>query len=157
MIVFVSKKGRRSSRRHLDEQVGVLEYRLIPSAVEELLRWESVVPAGMRRAKEDVEVLGCPIKAGTAVSLGWAPSNFDLAHFPDPLEVQFDRQANRHFAFGAGVDRCLGSHLARRELRVTLRECHRRIPEHSLKPGSELKYQSLMRSVKNLMLVSPTN
>jgi cytochrome P450 len=130
---------------------------IIPSAVEELLRWESVVPAGRRRAKEDVEVLGCPIKAGTAVSLGWAPSNFDPAQFPDPLEVHFDRQPNRHFAFGAGVHRCLGSHLARRELRITLREWHRRIPEYSLKPGSKLEYQSLMRSVENLMLVWPTS
>ena len=129
---------------------------IIPSAVEELLRWESVVPAGRRRAKEDTELLGCPIKAGTAVSLGWAPSNFDPAQFPEPLEVHFDRQPNRHFAFGAGVHRCLGSHLARRELRVTLREWHRRIPEYSLKPGSTLEYQSLMRSVENLMLVWPT-
>jgi cytochrome P450 len=130
---------------------------LINSAVEELLRWESVVPAGMRRATEDTEVLGCPIKAGTPVSLGWAPSNFDPAQFPNPLEVHFDRQPNRHFAFGAGVHRCLGSHLARRELRVTLREWHRRIPEYSLKPDSKLEYQSLMRSVENLMLVWPTS
>jgi cytochrome P450 len=120
------------------------------------LRWESVVPGGLRRAREDTEVLGHLIKAGTAVNLGYAPSNFDPAHFPDPLDVQFDRDPNRHFAFGAGVHRCLGSHLARRELRLTLREWHRRIPEYSLKPGSELKYQSQMRSVENVMLVWPT-
>ena len=143
--------------QHPDYRLQLIENpAIIPSAVEELLRWESVVPAGMRRATEDVEVLGCPIKAGTAVSLGWAPSNFDPAQFPDPLEVRFDRQPNRHFAFGAGVHRCLGSHLARRELRVTLREWHRRIPEYSLKPGSKLEYQSLIRSVENLMLVWPT-
>jgi cytochrome P450 len=144
--------------QHPDYRLQLVENpSIIPSAVEELLRWESVVPAGMRRAKEDVELLGCPIKAGTAISLGWAPSNFDPAQFPDPLQVQFDRQPNRHFAFGAGVHRCLGSHLARRELRVTLREWHRRIPEYSLKPGSEVEYQTLMRSVENLMLVWPTS
>ncbi len=130
---------------------------MVNSAVEELLRWESVVPGGRRRAKEDTEVLGHPIKAGTAVNLGYAPSNFDPAQFPDPLDVQFDRDPNRHFAFGAGVHRCLGSHLARRELRVTLREWHRRIPEYTLKPGSELEYQGQMRSVKDLMLVWPTS
>lgn len=129
---------------------------IIPSAVEELLRWESVVPGGLRRAKVDTVVLGHPIKAGTAVSLGYAASNMDPAQFPEPSEVRFDREANRHFAFGAGVHRCLGSHLARRELRMTLREWHRRIPEYALKPDSRLQYLSQMRSVEDLMLVWPS-
>ena len=69
------------------------------------------------------------------------------------LEVQFDRQPNRHFAFGAGVHRCLGSHLARRELRVTLTEWHRRIPDYWLKRGHEhLEYPPGLRHVKDLTL-----
>ena len=52
--------------------------------------------------------------------------------------MRFDREVNRHLAFGGGVHRCLGSHLARRELRVTLREWHRRIPEYALHPGYEV-------------------
>ena len=54
---------------------------------------------------------------------------------------------------GGGVHRCLGSHLARRDLRVTLREWHKRIPDYSLKPGSELHYARGLRSVENLELV----
>ena len=65
-------------------------------------------------------------------------ANVDPAEFADPMDVRFDRDVNRHLAFGGGVHRCLGSHLARRELRVTLREWHRRIPEYSIKPGVEL-------------------
>ena len=65
-------------------------------------------------------------------------ANVDPAEYADPMDVRFDRDVNRHLAFGGGVHRCLGSHLARRELRVTLREWHRRIPEYSIKPGVEL-------------------
>ena len=65
------------------------------------------------------------------------------------------RESNRHLAFGGGVHRCLGSHLARREMRVVLREWHRRIPEYELKPGIELEYATGLRSVENLELVWP--
>ena len=71
------------------------------------------------------------------------------------MDVRFDREVNRHLAFGGGVHRCLGSHLARRELRVTLREWHRRIPEYWIKPGIELHYAAGLRLVENLELVWP--
>ena len=71
----------------------------------------------------------------------------------DPEVVDFDRASNKHIAFGAGVHRCLGSHLARRELRVALREWHRRIPEYELKPGIELHYPTGLRTVENLELI----
>jgi cytochrome P450 len=84
-------------------------------------------------------------------SLGAA--NVDPAEFDDPMTVRFDRSVNRHVGFGAGVHRCLGSHLARRELRVALREWHKRIPDYSLKPGIDLHYARGLRSVENLELV----
>jgi cytochrome P450 len=132
---------------------------IIPNAVEELLRWESPVPNGVPRiANVDTELPnGMQITAGTAMLVSYGAANVDPAEFPDGFEVRFDREANRHIAFGGGVHRCLGSHLARRELRVTLREWHRRIPEYSIKPGhEELVYPPGLRSVQDLTLVWPT-
>jgi cytochrome P450 len=129
---------------------------IIPGAVEELLRWETPVTTVPRMAKEDVEVCGHAISAGTFVTVAIGAANIDGAQFDDPFEVRFDRESNPHLAFGGGVHRCLGSHLARRELRVTLREWHRRIPEYSLTPGhEELVYPPGLRSVKDLMLTWP--
>ena len=131
---------------------------VIPGAVEELLRWESPVPAGSPRiVTHDTELPnGVKVAAGSAVLVNYGAANIDESEFSDPFAVLFDRQPNRHIAFGAGVHRCLGSHLARRELRIALREWHRRIPEYSIKPGhEELVYPPGLRSVENLTLVWP--
>jgi cytochrome P450 len=126
---------------------------VIPAAVEEMLRWESPVPVVPRMTTADGEVGGCPITAGSFVLMGLGAANLDPTEFGDPTDVRFDREPNRHVAFGAGVHRCLGSHLARRELRVALREWHKRIPEYELKPGIELHYLPGLRSVENLELI----
>ena len=126
---------------------------LIPAAVEELLRWETPVAGTPRMAKSDFEVAGTLIPSGTMISVGLGAANVDPAEFPDAHTIRFDRESNRHLAFGGGVHRCLGSHLARRELRVTLREWHRRIPDYSIKPGHEqLEYPPGLRHVKDLTL-----
>jgi cytochrome P450 len=127
----------------------------VAAAVEELLRWESPVPFGVPRvATEDTELPnGCPVKQGTAVIVLYGAANVDASQCPAPFDVRFDRDSNRHIAFGGGVHRCLGSHLARRELRVTLTEWHRRIPDYWLKPGHEqLEYPPGLRHVKDLTL-----
>jgi cytochrome P450 len=132
---------------------------LIPGAVEELLRWESPVPSGVPRiATQDTELPnGVHVAAGTAVMVNYGAANVDPAEFSNPSDVRFDRETNRHIAFGAGVHRCLGSHLARRELRISLREWHRRIPEYAIKPGhEELVYPPGLRSVQHLTLVWPS-
>jgi cytochrome P450 len=126
---------------------------VIPAAVEELLRWEAPVPGVPRFATRDTELRGCPINTGDAVTISVGAANVDPAEFADPFTVRFDREANPHLAFGGGIHRCLGSHLARRELRVTLREWHRRIPDYELKPGLRLQYQPGLRLVENLELV----
>ncbi|HEV3354695.1 MAG TPA: cytochrome P450 [Acidimicrobiales bacterium] len=126
---------------------------IIPAAVEELLRWESPVPSAPRFCTTDTEVGGCPVKEGDMVGVYVGAANVDTTEFPDAFDVRFDREVNRHLAFGGGVHRCLGSHLARREMRVVLREWHRRIPEYELKPGIELQYAGGLRSVENLELV----
>jgi cytochrome P450 len=129
---------------------------IIPGAVEELLRWESPVPGGVPRiATQDTELPnGVAVPAGTAVMVSYGAANVDPSEFDDPTDVRFDRAPNRHIAFGGGVHRCLGSHLARRELRITLAEWHKRIPDYRIKPGHEdLVYRPGLRSVENLTLV----
>jgi cytochrome P450 len=133
----------------------VAEPALIPAAVEELLRWESPVPGGVPRvAVDDVQLPGGQmITRGTAVVVNYGAANVDPSVFQNPFDIRFDRDPNPHIAFGGGVHRCLGSHLARREMRITLSEWHRRIPEYRLKPGHEqLEYPPGLRHVKDLML-----
>ena len=87
---------------------------IIPSAVEELLRWESPVPSGMpRKCIHDTKLpSGVMVAEGTAVLPSFGAANVDPSTYDDPFEVRFDRESNPHIAFGGGVHRCLGSHLA---------------------------------------------
>jgi cytochrome P450 len=125
---------------------------IIPSAVEELLRWETPVTMVARVATTDTEVSGCPIKKGAGVALGIGSANTDEEALPDAFVVDLTRNA-KHMAFGAGVHRCLGSHLARVELRTTLREWHRRIPDYEVAPGTTLNFMFGLRQVDALPLV----
>ena len=63
------------------------------------------------------------------------------------VRIYTDRDVNRHLAFGGGVHRCLGSHLARIELRVALQEWHKRIPDYRVKPGALLDYTAGIRAL----------
>jgi len=121
---------------------------LIPSAIEELLRWETPVQMVARAALEDGAFAGCPVKKGDNIVLMLGSANTDDLEVEDAQEVRFDREVNRHIAFGGGIHRCLGSHLARMELRVALREWHRRIPEYSVEPGHTLVYTPNIRSIE---------
>jgi cytochrome P450 len=125
---------------------------VIPHAVEELLRYESPVPLIARVAEADTEVGGCPVHRDAPVHVLVASFNLDEAVFPDPFTVDFERNANGHISFGAGVHRCLGSHLARMELRVVLREWHRRIPDYGLAEGTVLMYSPALREIRHLPL-----
>lgn len=125
---------------------------MIAAAVEELLRYESPVPFIVRVATCDTEVRGVPIASGDHVVclLGSADTDDDL--IPGADTVDFDRAGNRHFAFGVGIHRCLGSHLARLELRIALAEWHRRIPEYHVPDGMELEFTPILRQVEHLPL-----
>lgn len=125
----------------LRRQVIAEPVRLAPT-IEELMRFESPVPVGGARwAREDTEVNGVPVKAGEMVFLCWASANLDPAAFEHPMEVDTDRTQNRHIAFAAGFHRCLGSHLARNEMRVAIDQLHRRIPEYWLTDGEQISYE----------------
>lgn len=125
---------------------------LIPAALEELLRWESPVAGVIRVATQDTELSGCPIHRGDKVAVNIGSANTDERFWTDADRVDFDREVNKHIAFGGGVHRCLGSHLARMELRVCLEEWHKRVPSYQLKPGTSPEYSMGLRSVDNLEL-----
>jgi len=108
---------------------------LIPTAIEEFIRaYAIVLPA--RKAMKDTEIAGCPIKAGEMISVPLNLATRDESAYEDARTVKIDRSPNNHIGFGAGPHRCLGSHLARRELKIALEEWHKRIPNYRLAPGS---------------------
>jgi len=129
--------------------------KVISPAIEELLRWESPVPAVPRVLGEDIEIDGCPMRAGEHVMLLLGAANTDAVACPGVDQVDLMRNPNPHLAFGGGVHRCLGSHLARVELRVAMREWHKRIPEYELVPGTVLEYTEGLRSLHHLPLQFP--
>ena len=102
-----------------DRERLVAEPELLPTAMEELLR--AYAPVTMARlVKEDMDFNGCPMKADDWVLLPFPAANRDPEFFDRADEVIIDREVNRHSAFGLGIHRCAGSHLARMELRVAL-------------------------------------
>ena len=126
---------------------------LIPNAVEELLRWETPVSLVPRVLKQNVTIGDVELREGNLVNLLIGAANVDPAEFTDPMRVDFERENNRHIAFGAGAHRCLGSHLARMELRAALEEWHRRIPEYEIKAGAVPKVSPGIREQLYLPLV----
>lgn len=104
---------------------------LIDTAIEEFLRFYSPVTIA-RVIKDDAEVAGCPVEAGHRLLLAYPSANRDPAHFEQPDEVILDRQRNRHMAFGIGIHRCLGSNLARMEMKVALQTWLQRFPRFEL-------------------------
>ena len=110
------------------------DHSLIPSAVEELLRAHAIVNTA-RVVTEDTDFAGVTMHAGDRVLLATALASRDPDEFDRADEIVLDREANRHLAFGGGPHRCLGSHLARLELRIALEELLARVPSFRLAPG----------------------
>ncbi|MBM3674888.1 MAG: cytochrome P450 [Actinobacteria bacterium] len=126
---------------------------LAASAIEELLRSETPVMAVPRIIKADHEMRGTKIEAGDHAVLVLGAANTDGDEFADAESVVLERETNRHLAFGGGPHRCLGSHLARLELRVALEEFHRRIPDYHIPAGTELAYSPGIRQADHIPLV----
>ena len=114
-----------------DLQRMVNEPELLPTAIEELLRMYAPVTMA-RIVSQDAEIGGCPVKAGDSVLLPFPAANRDPEVFPDADKVVIDREENRHVAFGLGIHRCLGSNLARLELRVAVEVFIQRFPKFEL-------------------------
>ena len=105
---------------------------LIPDATEEFLRVFAPQQALARTVTEDTEIGGVPMKKGEKVMMCWASGNRDEAEFENADQVIFGREENRHMTFGVGSHRCMGSNLARMEIRVCLEEVLSRLPDYEL-------------------------
>lgn len=130
--------------RHPEERRRVVASpEMWPDAIEELMRWETPVPVASRTPTIDMQVGDMTVPAGTQVTVLWAAANLDPEKFKDPLTVDLTRRPNPHYSFASGFHRCLGSHLARMELRAALDQFHQRIPDYEITPGAALTYEAL--------------
>jgi len=125
----------------VDRERLVAERALLPTAMEEFLR--AYAPVTMARlVKDDMQWRGADMNADDWILLSFPAANRDPAQFDRAGEVVIDREVNRHAAFGLGIHRCVGSHLARMELRVALEVWLDRIPAFSLEDPAAVRWAS---------------
>jgi cytochrome P450 len=125
---------------------------LMPVAIEEFLRFYAPVTMA-RLVKSDMDYLGCPMKEDDWILLGFPAANRDPVVFKDADKFIIDRAANRHVAFGLGIHRCVGSNLARLELRVAIEEFIKRYPSFEVANKKEVTWaQGQVRGPRNLPL-----
>jgi cytochrome P450 len=130
---------------------------LVGPVIEEVLRLETPSPHQPRITTQDVEVCGVTIPAGAKAILFTATANRDPDRYAHADELDVDHDVQGHTTFGGGIHRCLGSHLARRELRLVIEEFHRWIPDYEIEPGfePEVVFPSSTWHLQSLPLVFP--
>jgi cytochrome P450 len=127
---------------------------LIPPATEEFLRMFSPVVGLGRTLTRDIELHGQPMKKGEKVMLGFGTASRDPRAHEDPMTIDIHRQEQGHVIFGSGVHRCLGSHLARLEIKVAIEEFLSAIPSFRLDPDSKPHWDTGMnRDVSNVRVL----
>jgi cytochrome P450 len=123
----------------------------VPAAIEELMRLHTPVMQVLRVIKQPHEMHGVKMEPGDSVMVMIGAADTDPDEFGAEAEIaDFDRERNRHLAFGGGAHRCLGSHLARFELRIALEELHRRLPDYVVPADAELNYSPGIREIEKL-------
>jgi len=113
----------------------------IPEANEELLRRHGIFNTG-RLVKQDIQWKGVSLRKGDLILLPSALHNLDDRKFADPLTVDFERRDGPHITFGVGIHRCLGSNIARAQLKILLEEWLKRIPEFGIAASDQARSQS---------------
>jgi cytochrome P450 len=116
---------------------------LLNPATEEFLRFFTPAPGDGRTFAEDVEVDGRHFREGERLWLSWAMANRDPSVFEDPNKVIMDRKGNRHFSFGIGVHRCVGSNVARTVFKSMLTAVLDRMPDYVCDPEGAEHYESI--------------
>jgi cytochrome P450 len=123
---------------------------LVPSAIEELLRWSTPIYCMRRTATNDFERHGQHVRTGEKVVLWWPAGNRDPDAFPDPARFDIARSPNKHLSFGWGPHFCLGAHLARLELATLLRRMIERGVQFEV-TGDPVRLRSnFVRAIKRL-------
>jgi cytochrome P450 len=125
---------------------------LLPSAVEEILRWTSPIICFARTATEDCELGGCRIRAREQLALFYPSANRDEDVFDAPFEFRVDRIPNRHLAFGIGEHFCLGAHVARVELETIFRHLLERLDFFELAGPVARLHSATVGGIKHLPL-----
>ena len=123
---------------------------LMPTAVEEIIRWVVPVKEFMRTAQADTEVRGVPIAKGEAVLLSYVSANRDEDVFKDPMRFDVGRDPNKHLSFGHGVHFCLGAALARMEINSFFTELVPRIKSIELAGKPETMATTFVGGLKHL-------
>ncbi|OBF32885.1 cytochrome [Mycobacterium sp. ACS1612] len=123
---------------------------LMPTAVEEMIRWATPVKEFMRTAAEDTEMRGVKIAKGESVYLAYVSGNRDEEVFVDPFRFDVGRDPNRHVAFGYGVHFCLGAALARMEMNSLFTELIPRLQSIELAGTPELSATTFVGGLKHL-------
>jgi cytochrome P450 len=123
---------------------------LLDSSIEEVVRWVTPIIHFAREAADDVEIRGKQIRKGEALALFYPSANRDEEVFDDPFEFRIDRDPNPHLSFGIGEHFCLGSHVARLELKVAYKHLLPRIEEIELAGPPERLHSALVGGVKHL-------
>jgi cytochrome P450 len=123
---------------------------LMPTAVEEMIRWSTPVKEFMRTAAEDTEVRGVPIAKGESVYLAYVSGNRDEDVFDEPFRFDVGREPNKHLAFGYGVHFCLGAALARMEMNSLFTELIPRLESIELAGPAELTATTFVGGLKHL-------
>jgi cytochrome P450 len=130
---------------------------LAAPVIEEMLRLEPPAPTTPRVTTQDVEVCGVQIPAGSPVALCLATANREAGRYEHPDSIDLAQADRGHVTFGGGIHRCLGSHLARQEVRLVVEEFHALIPEYEIAPGfePEVVWPSSTLHLASLPLVFP--
>ena len=126
------------------------EQALLPTAIEEVLRWTSPVIQFARTATADVELRGVRIRAGDTLALWFPSANRDEDVFDQPFTFAIDRAENSHLAFGIGEHHCLGSNLARLELAAIFRQLLERVRHMELAGEVSRLHSSFVGGIKEL-------
>ncbi|ALJ16363.1 cytochrome P450 [Sphingopyxis macrogoltabida] len=131
---FATNPDARAELRDADPQ-------RIDKVVDEFLRYASPVTSAGRTLVSNDESFGCPMQKGERVTLSWTAANHDPATFPNPDVLDLNRNASQHLAFGVGHHKCLGMHLAKREMRIAIQEL-RKLKIFELVENTRIRYRS---------------